>query len=853
MKKYLTGVSVFAVSAALFSTANAQVDTIVVTATKRAENAQDIPVAVQALGGDTLDELRVDNFTDYLTQLPGVTAGGSGPGQNTIYIRGVASTTPNLTTAGVAGLAPNVALYLDEQPLSQPGRNLDVYAVDLQRVEVLPGPQGTLFGASSQAGTVRLITNKPEFGEFEAIVNAGVSFTENGEMSNKVEGIINIPVTDNFAVRGVAYVDDRGGYIDNVRGTRTAAESGRFRPEGTVRANGVPVSAGRAGFQSTSDLSGVTFLEADNQGLVEDDFNDTQYAGFRLSARYAVNDDWTLTVGHARQSIESDGVFFIDPELDDLEIQRFENDRIEDDFNNTSWTLEGRIGALEAVYTGAYTDRDTDQRVDYSDYLFVGQYLPDYICDYEVVYPSGAPMGTCQPPNLFVSSTTETQVFTHELRFNTPREHRLRATFGAFYSDLELTERNDFTYPGALQIINADGSVGIGALPPNFPLTNGGATAGQINNETDFGFFSDPGPFPDAVIFRNDILRTDEQFGIFGEINFDLIPDTLTLTFGTRYFDVDVDFEGSANSAFDRLFPATDANGAPVDAQQFGTNISAQFAPNNTVGAPDSAQTDGFIFKGNISWKPTDGVLLYATYSEGFRPGILNRPGGRAGPNGFIVPFALDTDDLTNYEIGWKLNLIDNQLQFNGNAFFSDIERLQTTIFDPSIANLFFSDNAANAEVYGVEGDFIIAPASVPGLTVAGAFSVLDTEITEVLTPTGDVIAGTELAFAPSFSGNIRARYEWDVSSEYTVHVMPQLVYSGASRSDIIEINAAPVDDWVTFGLSAGLTAEKWSFEIFGDNLTDERGELNNNFVFDRERVTIIRPRTVGVRVSARL
>lgn len=853
MKKYLTGVSVFAVSAALFSTANAQVDTIVVTATKRAEDAQDIPVAVQALAGDTLDELRVDNFTDYLTQLPGVTAGGSGPGQNTIYIRGVASTTPNLTTAGVAGLAPNVALYLDEQPLSQPGRNLDVYAVDLQRVEVLPGPQGTLFGASSQAGTVRLITNKPEFGEFEAIVNAGVSFTENGEMSNKVEGIINIPVTDNFAVRGVAYVDDRGGYIDNVRGTRTAAESGRFRPEGTVRANGVPVSAGRAGFQSTSDLSGVTFLEADNQGLVEDDFNDTQYAGFRLSARYAVNDDWTLTVGHARQSIESDGVFFIDPELDDLEIQRFENDRIEDDFNNTSWTLEGRIGALEAVYTGAYTDRDTDQRVDYSDYLFVGQYLPDYICDYEVVYPSGAPMGTCQPPNLFVSSTTETQVFTHELRFNTPREHRLRATFGAFYSDLELTERNDFTYPGALQIINADGSVGIGALPPNFPLTNGGATAGQINNETEFGFFSDPGPFPDAVIFRNDILRTDEQFGIFGEINFDLIPDTLTLTFGTRYFDVDVDFEGSANSAFDRLFPATDANGAPVDAQQFGTNISAQFAPNNTVGAPDSAQTDGFIFKGNISWKPTDGVLLYATYSEGFRPGILNRPGGRAGPNGFIVPFALDTDDLTNYEIGWKLNLIDNQLQFNGNAFFSDIERLQTTIFDPSIANLFFSDNAANAEVYGVEGDFIIAPASVPGLTVAGAFSVLDTEITEVLTPTGDVIAGTELAFAPSFSGNIRARYEWDVSSEYTVHVMPQLVYSGASRSDIIEINAAPVDDWVTFGLSAGLTAEKWSFEIFGDNLTDERGELNNNFVFDRERVTIIRPRTVGVRVSARL
>jgi len=296
VKKHMIGASAIAVTTALFSTALAEVDQIVVTATKRAENAQDIPVAVQALGGQQLDELNVDNFTDYLVQLPGVTAGGGGPGQNTIYIRGLASTTPNLTVAGVAGLAPNVALYLDEQPLAQPGRNLDVYAVDLERVEVLPGPQGTLFGASSQAGTIRLITNKPKLGEFEAIANAGVSFTEGGEMSNKVEGIINIPVTENLALRGVAYTDERGGYIDNVPGTRDASESARFRSAGTVRRNGVPVSRARDGFQSESqvadnlaadpganpdlaDLSGVNFLQANNGALVEDDFNDASYAG----------------------------------------------------------------------------------------------------------------------------------------------------------------------------------------------------------------------------------------------------------------------------------------------------------------------------------------------------------------------------------------------------------------------------------------------------------------------------------------------------------------------------------------------------------------------------------------------
>ncbi|WDI30145.1 TonB-dependent receptor [Hyphococcus flavus] len=850
MKKYLSGASLIAVSAVICTAANAQVDQIVVTATKRAENAQDIPVAVQALGAETLEENRVDNFTDYLVQLPGVTAGGSGPGQNTIYIRGLASTTPNLTTAGVAGLAPNVALYLDEQPLSQPGRNLDVYAVDLERVEVLPGPQGTLFGASSQAGTVRLITNKPRIGEFEASASSSIETTKGGEMSNKFEGMLNIPVGDSFALRVVGYIDDQGGYIDNVPGTRDASESGRFRPEGTPRANGVPVSAQRAGFQSTSDLSGVTFLEADNANLVEEDFNDTQYTGFRASALYQINDDWSVTVMHARQDLEADGVFFADPELDEYDIQRFEDDRLDDDFHNTSWTVEGRIGALEALYTGAYTDRDTNQRVDYSDYLFVGQYLPDYICDYEVVYPSGAPMGTCQPPNLYVDSVTETKVFTHELRFNTPRENRLRATVGAFYSDLELTERNDFTYPGALNIINSDGSTGIGALPPNFPLTNGAATAGQIGNESDGGYFSDPGPFPDEVIFRNDILRTDKQFGVFGEINYELVPNVLTLTFGTRYYDIEVDFEGSANSAFDRLFPTTDSNGQPVESQCCGTNISAQFAPGNPFGAPDTASTDGFIFKGNVSWTPTDDLLFYATYSEGFRPGLLNRPGGAAGPGGFTVPFAIDTDEVTNYEIGWKMQLFQNQLQLNGNAFYVDISRLQTTIFDPSITNLFFSDNAANAEIMGVEGDVVWAPVALEGLTLSGAFSVLDTEIKEVLTPTNDVLAGEELAFAPNFQGNIRARYEWDVSNNYRAHIQSQVVYSGSSFSDIIEINKAKNDAWATLSASAGIHADHWSLEVYGENLGSTYGVLANNFVYDRERVTVLRPRTIGVRLG---
>jgi iron complex outermembrane recepter protein len=877
MRNIITGASLGALAVAIASPAAAQdadspaaeerqggVGTIVVTAQRRSEDLQDVPISVSAIGEEQLDELNIDTFEDYLDQIPSVTAGGNGPGQSTIYIRGLASTTPNITVAGVAGLAPNVALYLNDQPLSQPGRNLDVYAADLARIEVLSGPQGTLFGASSQAGVVRLITNKPDLSGFSAKSSAGISFTKGGEASYQGEFMINVPVTETFGLRGVAYLDDQGGYIDNVPGTRDLTESARFRPEGFVRENGVPVSAVRAGFQSTSDLSGVTFLQADNAGIAQEDFNDTTYAGFRVSALWEVTPDWTVNVSHQRQSLESDGVFFVDPELEDLAIERFEEDRLEDDFSNTSWTVEGRIGWLDVIYTGAYTDRESEQRADYTDYLFAGQYLPYYICDGSVTYPgAAAPSGTCQAPNLYINSFSKTEVFTQELRFSTPDDWRVRFQGGAFYSDLSLEERVDFAYPGNV-LANP-----FGAFATNFPQTT--------------GFFSDPGPFPAETIFRNDIRRTDEQFGIFGEASFDVVPDLLSVTLGARYYDVEVDFEGSANGSFCN-------SGAAQDANAFGTNISDLYDGDgvftfigscnaalrqtfdlndsiadiqaaglseaqatqvfNAVRAPDVAETSGVIFKGTVTLTPTPDMLFYVTYSEGFRPGFLNRPGGAVGAGGFVVPFELETDEVQNYEFGWKLDLIDGQFRWNGSAFFVDISNLQTQIFDPSITNLFFSSNAADAEIYGIESDFVVAPYSTPGLTFTGAFSILDTEVTDILIPTNDVILGSDLAYAPSFQGNIRARYEWDVSDSLEAFVQPQMTYSASKFTDIIAINNIQLDSYTTFDLSMGVKADQWSFEIFGENLSDERAEVSGVFGNDRERLIINRPLTVGMRVS---
>ena len=809
----------------------ATIEEVVVTSRKKDESLQDVPLSVSAIGEEALEQKGINVFEDYLLQLPGVTAGGSGPGQSTIYIRGLASTTPNLTTAGVAGLAPNVAFYLDEQPLGQPGRNLDVYAADVGRVEVLSGPQGTLFGASSQAGVVRMITNKPVIGESSSSLEIETRFMPDGDNGNKFEYVSNIPMGDQSALRFVAYRDRRGGYIDQVAGKLDASQSARFRAGGTVRQNGLPVSASRAGFQAGSDLSGVTFNQAD--AIVQEDANQVTYEGFRASVAHEINDNWDALATFATQSIEADGVFFVDPTLGDLEIQRYTNDSIEDEFDNMSFTLKGSIGDLEVLYTGAYTDRTTDQDVDYTDYLFVGQYLPYYICDYYVTYtsfaPGNVPTGTCGAPNLLVDSTTNTEVTTHEFRINAPISDTASLTAGVFMSDLELTELNLFTYPN---------SVGNDiTYAPNYALTDISST-GAINNGA-AGWFS-AGPYSEPVIFFNDIKRTDKQQGVFGELSIDM-TETSELTVGVRYYDIEVDFEGSANSSFGNGFGNTDQ-------QRFGSNLSAQYAPGNANGYPDKAKSDGSIGKITYSWNPSEDVMYYVTWSEGFRPGLLNRPVGASNAAGtYSVKPEVKSDEVTNYEFGWKAVLADGRLRFNGSAFMVDVTGLQTTVFDPSIVNLFFSDNAADAEIRGVEGDFVYIP-DMDGWMLSGAFSILDTELTKSLVPTDDITEGADLAFAPGMQGNISARREWGASSGNTGHFQAQLTWSDDSYSDVMEPNKALQDSYSFMNVRAGISNDNWMAEVYIDNITDERAEIANTFVFDRQRLGIIRPTTVGLR-----
>ena len=812
MTKFMTGASSIAVLSMLSAPAYAQdaeprrsLDQIVVTATKTETTAQDAAVALQAVDEETLDELNIGNFDDYVRYLPNVSFGGRGPGQSTVYIRGLAVQPITVLLSGAQGTTPNVALYLDEQPVTAPGRNLDVYATDLERIEVLPGPQGTLFGASSQAGTIRLITNKPKLNEFQAGFDASVATTNDGELSNGVEAYVNIPlIEDKLAVRAAFYNISEGGYIDNVQGTFTTDPS--INPD------------------SQATASAVSYEAADNALLVEDNFNDSGYEGVRLSGLFQINDDWSFSLQHTQQKLTADGVFDYDPTVGDLDVTRFFEDTLEDEFGQTAWTLEGRLAMLDLVYTGAYLDREVNQSVDYTGYNNSGAFISYYTCTYDnpayvvnygidpsFVTPGGR---ECLDPTKGAVIFQEHARNTHEFRFSTPSDYRLRLIAGVFYDDFEIETQDDYYYLAAPQL----------GFAPNAPIS----TAVQVN----------PATRPAGVAFFNDIRRTEKQLAYFGELAFDLVPNVLTVTGGLRYYEIESDFEGSSNFA----------NGIFAGSVDGDSGRDYDVSGGHT---PEPLENDDIIIKANISWTPTDDVLFFFTYSEGFRPGGFNRGGGLASANPAFptVDTFYDTDDVQSYELGWKSQLFANTLQFNGSAYFIEWTDMQVSRFDPqNVSILTFIENAADSEIFGVEGDVVWA--ATDGLTLFGAFSYNDTEVTDVSAQVIDLApVGSELPLVPKFQFAARARYEAPVGP-YLGYVQAGVQYAGKSFSSLVAAEREEQSSYTTADMSVGASRDQWSAEIFVENLTDERAELFINDQDDIRRIATNRPRTVGLRVS---
>ena len=284
-------------------------ETVTVTAQKRTEDVQKVPISIQVLSQEKLDELNLTDFNDYVQYVPALSFDTGEGGTSVPYFRGVASG----ENSNHSGPQPSVGVYFDEQPVTTIGGVLDVHLYDIDHVEALAGPQGTLYGASSQSGTLRIITNQPDPTAFAAGYALGASTMSDGGNGFLAEGFVNLPISNNAAIRVVAWDKKDPGYVDNIPGTRT--------------------------FLSWDEESGNGTI--DNANFVEEDYNDIFTRGARAALRIDFNENWSVTPTVMAQQQDSYGNFASDDTIGVHKVTKFYPESAHDDWTQAALTVEG--------------------------------------------------------------------------------------------------------------------------------------------------------------------------------------------------------------------------------------------------------------------------------------------------------------------------------------------------------------------------------------------------------------------------------------------------------------------------------------------------------------------------------
>ncbi|HKX91334.1 MAG TPA: TonB-dependent receptor [Sphingomicrobium sp.] len=816
---------------------------IIITATKREENLQNVPISVQALGTRRLDQLNISNFEQYTKQLPSVSFQSAQPGVTVVYMRGVATG----GDGNHSGSLPSVGSYLDEQPVTTIGGTLDVHIYDIARIESLAGPQGTLYGASSEAGTIRIITNKPELGATSGRIDAELNTVNHGGMGGKLEGMINLPVSSNMAFRGVAFYKRDAGYIDNIFGSRTYYVF-----------DDPPVGADE-----------VPNLTVTNAGLEEKNFNDIETYGGRAALKVDLNDNWTATPTFLYQKMDSDGVFFFDPNLGEYKIDRFREDVRKDKFWQAALTIQGKIANFDVTYAGAYMDRKTSSVSDYADYadaydqLYANYYYGLYGRGLGVFYYLDAAGNRTINPQQYIEGSDHFKKMSQELRFASPSDKAFRVIAGLFYQRQSNLIHQDYKVDGLAPELSVNG------LPGTLWLTQQ--------------------------------KRVDKDYAAFGEASFDVTPQ-ITVTAGGRWYKFDNSLIGFFG--FGRNPGIDPGDGRPFTLRPFNvaassrTGVAGCFTTsgdtlrdsltNNTdltliepavsgspcvnLGdfvdgevRPKRAKDTGFIHRLNATWRPRTGLMFYATWSRGFRPGGINRRGD-------VPPY--DADFLSNYEVGWKTTF--GRLRWNGAIYHQKWKKFQFSFLGQNS----FTEihNGKDARINGVETDINYVAG---GLTLNAAVAYTDAKTKgnvcgDIADTTDDcslsfnsVPSGTRLPVTPKFKGSATARYSWPVFGDVKAHVQGGIAYKGSARASLrsLQLQAgtfALVDPNSYLGrirsstvvdLFAGLDWPRWNVEAFVTNLFDSRDELSRGVNCGScTRVLIVpgRPRTFGVRTGVK-
>lgn len=809
---------------------------IVVTAQKRSESLQKVPISIQALGTAKLEELNISDFKGYAQQLPSVSFQSTGtPGNSVIYMRGVASG----GDGNHSGSLPSVGVYFDEQPVTTIGGNLDVHIYDIARIESLSGPQGTLYGASSEAGTIRIITNKPDTSGFAGSVDGEINTVKSGDIGGKIEGMVNAPLSDMAALRVVGFYRRDGGYIDNVAGSRTFCGTTLFD------AGGAPTGCLRDG------------IAMNNAAFVEKNYNDTESYGARAALKVDLDDNWTVTPTVMYQNTKSNGSYGYDDSLGDLQVQHFFPEYRSDKFIQAALTIEGKIGNWDVTYAGAYLDRKTFSSSDYTDYAEAYDSLYESVGGLAYYFAYTDALGNTVNPAQQVIGSDHFKKLSQELRFSSPADKPLRMVAGAFFQRQSNDIYQDYKIAGLGPLMSVNGNPG--------------------------------------TLWLTKQYRLDKDYALFGEVSYDLM-ENLTLTAGVRGFKydntligffgfgrnpgngyTDTPYNGAWSSRTgvagcftttgDRLRNAIATGGAltlapPAIAGTPCTNLGTW--ANGKVN-PVQAKGDGATYRFNLNWKPTSNVMLYGTVSKGFRPGGINR---RAD----VAPYA--PDYLINYELGWKTTLAPG-LRFNGAVYQQEWKDFQFSFLG---ANSFTEiHNGPDARIKGVEMDLTYNGGGL-FFNVAGSYTDAKTlqnlciidDPTYACTGPGNMISapkGIRLPITPKWKVSSTLRYTADMG-DVKPYGQLNVAYQSKAASDIrtavfetfsgnVISPAADLGDleqFATVNVAVGADIGKLNLEFFVANLFDERGQLSRfqqcGSCAQRGYIVPITPRTFGLRAG---
>jgi outer membrane receptor protein involved in Fe transport len=843
---------------------------ITVTAQRRAQSIQDVPISMQAFTAETLQQLNVATLDDYIKYLPNVTTANNGPGQNEVFMRGLSAGSQPSQGSASTGLWPNVAIYLDNQSGQLPNRNLDVYAADLNRIEVLEGPQGTLYGAGAEAGVIRYITNEPKLDKVEANIKGGYSATAHGDPNADVTAVLNLPILENtLAVRAVIYNDSRGGYIDNVPATFTRKNSdvgihyAYYNCPGSTTDFCVP-----PGSQSIS-----------NDKIASRAINPVTYKGARAELLWKINDDWDALITQSYQDMDSKGVFYQQPTASDgaalrpLEVTLFNDSFDKDKFESTAWTINGKFGFLKAVYTGGYLVRKVEQVGDYTNYSR-GVYADYYQC-----YGPGTGgdfnlQSTCYSPSATWFSNERNTHQQHEFRLSTPEDQRVRAIAGVFWEANKLYDQSGWNYKN-VPPCTTDDPAGTGGNAGCFSNIGTAAGATVVN----------PGVQPENLSFYQDTVRETKQLAFFASVDFDIIPKVLTVTGGTRHFRFQNSSAGSVSGSFGCFEQGVPAGGC--------------LASNFDLNSQNLRDTEsGFKSRGNITWHVTPDMMVYYTFSQGFRPGGFNQNGGAAHATGadgvaqYLVPSSYQSDKLTNNEIGWKTEFLGHRLQWNGAIYRENWNNVQVAFFNPGlVGNIFYNTNGQNFVIKGIESSLVARVVS--GLTVQAAGSWNQSRqtnspalinnnpdsagfgqpitqncpdgtpasCTAVTNPYGPIDSPS--ANAPPIQFSLRARYEWAIAG-YVPYVQFGATHSGhsftqAGSNPSIADNSGAITTgrlrfenpaYTTYDASIGVSKDAWWLNAYGENLANSNKSVfvsTDQFIVAQ---TPLRPRVLGLQMG---